>query len=244
MKIKLYQINADRDTESMMYESLERITRVHQTVRPEIYDKVFEGEVDCRDLESLYREFNSDDRPGADRFRSISVSDVVSVKDPETGKESFYFCDSIGFSRIDFDAEKTHNLPETTIRVVLVEPGKKARLADIDPSLEGMYRMIDTDMIQAVYPFEDEVCIVCDEEGKLKASPPNRALRYEGSNEIYDIVVGTFFVCSCEGHSFGSLNAEQQQRYLEQYKWPEAFISMNGRIDAIPIKPHERDNAR
>lgn len=33
--------------------------------------------------------------------------------------------------------------------------------------------------IQAVYPHDDPVAIICDEEGKRKGSPLNRALRDE-----------------------------------------------------------------
>ena len=81
------------------------------------------------------------------------------------------------------------------MRVVLVEPGKAARVAEIDGSLEGMQKTV-SGYIQAVYPFEETVCLVCNEEGKLQGLPLNRALRDE-DNRIYDIVAGTFFVCDC-----------------------------------------------
>lgn len=244
MYIKLYQINMSRDTARMCFESMELITAYGETVRPEIYDEVFKGEVDCKNLEELYCKFNADDRPGRDQFRSLSVSDVIAVCDQDTGKEQYFFCDSIGFKEIPFDASKAKPLQENTIRVVLVEPGKKARIADIEASLEGYYRAINADTIQAVYPFEEEVCIVCDEEGKLTGREPNRALRDEETKEIYDILVGSFFVCSCSGENFGSLSPDQQRRYLERYKWPEAFININGTIAAVPMKPKERGEER
>ena len=246
MNIKLYQINLSRDSENACFESLDSLNRWCKSVRPENYDEVFRGEVDCDTLESLYQQFNQDERPGRDRFRSMSVSDVIEVSDPETGAAKYYFCDSIGFAEIEFDATKTQPLKDAkpTIRVVLVEPGKKARVADIGASLEGYYNAIGTDIIQAVYPFDEEVCIVCDEEGKLKGSQLNRALRDEGSKEIYDVIAGTFFVCSCKGSSFGSLDAAQQRRYLDLYKWPEKFLSVNGNLMVIPGKPHDKGDAR
>lgn len=244
MFIKLYQINMSRDKARMCFESMEFITAYGETIRPEIYDEVFKGEVDCQNLEALYSKFNADNRPGRDQFRSLSVSDVVAVCDPDTGKEQYFFCDSIGFKEIPFDASKAKPLQENTIRVVLVEPGKKARIADIEASLEGYYRATGADTIQAVYPFAEEVCIVCDEEGKLTGREPNRALRDEETKEIYDIIVGTFFVCSCNEPNFGSLSSDQQRRYLELYKWPEAFFNINGHITAVPIKPKDRGEAR
>ena len=39
--------------------------------------------------------------------------------------------------------------------------------------------------IEAVYPFEDEVAIVCNEEGKLEGLDLNRSLRGD-DGEIYD----------------------------------------------------------
>lgn len=244
MYIKLYQINMSRDKARMCFESMECITAYGETVRPEIYDEVFKGDVDCANLETLYCKFNADDRPGADQFRSLSVSDVIAVCDPDTGAERYYFCDSIGFKEIPFDSSKAKPLQENTIRVVLVEPGKQARIADIEASLEGYYRAIGADTIQAVYPFEEEVCIICDDEGKLNGRQLNRALRDEETKEVYDIVAGPFFVCSCKEPRYTSLSTEQQRRYLNLYKWPETFFNINGKIVAVPNKDKDRGEAR
>lgn len=244
MFIKLYQINMSRDTDRMCFESLERINAYCETIHPESYDEVFKGIVNCTTLEDVYCMFNADDRPGTDQFRSLSVSDVVAVCDPNTGAERYYFCDSIGFKEIEFDTSKAKPLQENTIRVVLVEPGKQARIADIEASLEGYYRAIGADTIQEVYPYEEEVCIICDDEGKLTGRPLNRALRDEDTKEIYDIIAGTFFVCSCKEPRYTSLSTDQQRRYLEQFKWPETFFNINGKIAAVPNKPKDRGEAR
>lgn len=249
MHMTLYQIDMGRDENRLAFCSLDRIRAEVGQVPAEAYEKVFEGDVDCASLEEAYLLFNRDDRPGVREFHSMSVSDVVAVRDPETGEDSFHFCDSVGFEEIDFDPElTTDRVPHAgeTIRVVLVEPGKEARLADVDPSLEGLYSAIKTDLIEATYPFEDdsEACIVCDEEGKIKGRDLNRALRMDGDGEIYDIVVGTFIVCGCGGENFGSLTEEQQKKYLELYRWPERFFQADGEIQAVQIKPADRGDAR
>lgn len=154
MHITLYQIDMGRDENRLAFCSLDRIRREVGQVPAEAYEKVFEGDVDCASLEEAYLLFNRDDRPGVREFHSMSVSDVVAVRDPETGKDSFHFCDTVGFEEIDFDPElTTDRLPRTgeTIRVVLVEPGKEAQLADVDPSLEGLYKAIRAEMIEPVY---------------------------------------------------------------------------------------------
>lgn len=243
MQIKIFQVNMDRDTDRIAFESMDYLQRNGQTVRPELYDKLFEGEVDCGNLEDVFQMFNLS-HPAGYRGRSLSVSDVVAICDPDTGAERYYFCDSIGFKEIEFDASKAKPLQENTIRVVLVEPGKQARIANIEASLEGYYRAIGADTIQAIYPFEEEVCIICDDEGKLTGRQLNRALRDEETKEIYDIVAGPFFVCSCKEPRYTSLNTEQQRRYLNLYKWPETFFNINGKIAAVPNKPKDRGEAR
>lgn len=102
----------------------------------------------------------------------MSVSDVVEIVG---GKDAgFYFCDSIGFQRVEFEPERMQKLDTGMLRVVLVEPGKAARVAEINGSLEGMQKTVGG-YIQAVYPFEETVCLVCNEEGKLQGLPLNRS---------------------------------------------------------------------
>ena len=60
-------------------------------------------------------------------------------------------------------------MSEDKIRVVLLEPNRMAKAAEIESSLEAMQRVVQGD-IQAIYPFEEEVCIVCNEEGKINGS--------------------------------------------------------------------------
>ena len=63
-----------------------------------------------------------------------------------------------------------------TIRVVLVEPGKRARAAEIGSSLKELQKTVGG-YIQAIYPFEEPVALICNEEGKLLGLTLNRALR-------------------------------------------------------------------
>ena len=78
MNIAIYQINPDRDENNVAflnYENLERF-QGSAALRSEIYDKVFEGEVECGTLEEVYQMFNLD-HPDGYRGRSLSVSDVI-----------------------------------------------------------------------------------------------------------------------------------------------------------------------
>lgn len=125
-------------------------------------------------------------------------------------------------------------MDRNVIRVVLLEPQKEARVAEIGSSLQSMQSVVGG-LIEAVYPFEEQVCIVCNEEGKLQGLPLNRALR-DSDSHIYDVIAGTAFICDCSGEDFGSLTEDQTAKYLELFKNPEAFVSVSGCIIAIPLE--------
>ena len=61
------------------------------------------------------------------------------------------------------------------IKVVVLEPGKEARIAEIDNSLESMQHFVGG--YSEIYPVDEEVCIVCNEEGKINGMELNRAVR-------------------------------------------------------------------
>lgn len=158
-------------------------------------------------MEEVFHLFNFD-HPVDFTGRSMSVSDVVETD----GK--FYFCDSVGFREIAFDAEKAGKSAEDKIRVVLLEPGKTAKITEIGSRLEDLQAVVGG-CIEAVYPFEENVCIVCNEEGKINGLPLNCAMR-DDSGAVYDAIAGTAFLCDCSGERFSSLSEEQCRRYQRQ----------------------------
>ena len=117
------------------------------------------------------------------------------------------------------------------MRVLIVEPGKAPYEKDIDPGLHSMQEVVDG-LIQAVYPFEEPVALICNEEGKLLNLPLNRALREPNSSQIYDVVAGTFFLCAAppDSQNFESLTVEQIRHYGEVYAVPEVFCYSHGRL--------------
>lgn len=241
MEIKIFQINTDRDADGYKFMDMDWIKKHwgDYDIDSEIYDKVYEGTLSASSLEDVFCAFNFG-RPEGFKGHSLSVSDVIEVIESDEVEPGFYFCDSIGFKQVEFDPSRVPE-KEDTIRVVFLEPGKLARVADIDSSLEGLQKTVDG-WIEAVYPFEEEVCIVCNEEGKLIGMPLNRAIRYDG--QITDIIAGPCFICSCDKANFGSLTEEQQQKYLKMFKYPEHFIKLNQEIMAIPYRPQKDMDAR
>ena len=105
---------------------------------------------------------------------------------------------------------------EQKLRVLVVEPGKPPAVQEIGGSLESMQRLVGG-YIQAVYPFDDPVALICNEEGKLLGLPMNRTLRDE-RGVPYDIVCGTFFLAGIAEDDFASLTDRQIEKYTDYYR--------------------------
>lgn len=107
-------------------------------------------------------------------------------------------------------------MSEQKLRVLVVEPGKPPAVRETDGSLESMQRLVGG-YIQAVYPFDDPVALICNEEGKLLGLPMNRTLRDE-RGVPYDIVCGTFFLAGIAEDDFASLTDRQIEKYTDYYR--------------------------
>ena len=143
---------------------------------------------------------------------------------------------------------------EADLETLVVEPGKKPYVKDISFSLESLQKEVGGD-IQAVYPFHEPVALICDEEGKLKGKPLNRALRDEAGS-IYDVVAGTFLVVGLSEDDFAALEPELLEKFSQHFEIPEMFAQINGKLvvtamrspddpkvpqqqgDMVPLYPH------
>ena len=104
------------------------------------------------------------------------------------------------------------------MKVIIVQPFKKPYVLNIKPSLEN-YQKIVKGYIQAIYPFEDEeIALVCNEEGKINNLTPNRYL-FDYSGQPYDIICGNFFLCSAPLNSdtFEDMPDHLINKYIELF---------------------------
>ena len=118
---------------------------------------------------------------------------------------------------------------EYDLKVLIVEPLALPRVAEIEDSLEAMQEVVGG-LIEAVYPFEDPVALICNEEGKNLGLMPNRLLM-DQEGQIYDVIMGTFFLCSCppDSENFESLTDEMIEKYQMFYRridWIDLFLGL------------------
>ena len=238
----IYQINTDRDNNRVCFLGLDTLERFQHSkeVDPALYDRIYDGKLDCSSLETIYEKFNID-HPADYKGRSLSVSDVVEIRESDTLNPGFYFVDSIGFKSISFDkslCKEPVKASDGKISVLLVEPNKYPKMIEIDDTLEAMQEVVGGD-IEEYMPFEDEVAIICNEEGKITGMAPNRAVYEENSREMLDIICGKFFIVYApfEAERFQSLPPDLAEKYREKFKYPERFMRVNNEIVAVPFKP-------
>lgn len=128
-------------------------------------------------------------------------------------------------------------MAESELRVVVVEPERAAYMREIPDDLHAMQKLVGG-TIQAVYPFAEPIALICHDEGKFLGLPLNRCLRDE-QGRAYDVICGTFFLCSApaDRDRFESLTDQQTAWCLEQFRVPELIVSLNGSLVVLPMVP-------
>ena len=125
------------------------------------------------------------------------------------------------------------------MNVLVVEPG----YLPYEKEINGLSEMQATvgGYIEAIYPYEEMVAIVCNDEGLINGLPFNRSV--EGG---YGGVFGTFFVCGLSEDSFCSLSPEQMKHYKEKFKHAEILLGAKGsepvtlKVEAYPKQSPEK----
>ena len=103
----IYQVKHTDDLRFIRYESLESLQEQGQEPEKDNYDLVYTGPLpEGATLDSLFEKFNID-HPADYRYPSMSVSDIVALK--QDGVVSYHYCDSIGFQELpNFSKPENH----------------------------------------------------------------------------------------------------------------------------------------
>jgi hypothetical protein len=127
--------------------------------------------------------------------------------------------------------------PET-MSVLMVNAGEYPKMVEISSGLEALQEAVQGN-IEVIYPYDDPVGIICNEEGKLNGLELNRSIK-DDRGRISDIIAGTFLVVGSGEENFDSLTPKQMEKYKKRFRYPETFMRFGGELVAIPIKPHNR----
>ena len=136
------------------------------------------------------------------------------------------------------------------MNVLVVEPGflpYEKEIQDGADHLEQMQAIVGG-LIEPIYPYHEEVAIVCNEEGLINGLPFNRSV--PGG---YGGVFGTFFVCGLGEEDFCSLPPDLMERFKKEFKNSEILLGFDGneavtlKVSSQPkphdIPPHEKSHS-
>ena len=117
------------------------------------------------------------------------------------------------------------------MQVLFVEPGKTPEARAISGDLVSMQELVGG-MIQAVYPFDEPMALICNDEGKLLGMEMNRMLP-----EIGDVICGPFFLCGAppDSEEFTSLSLEQLERCTARFQSIELIVSAGDTIFVLKV---------
>lgn len=122
------------------------------------------------------------------------------------------------YSLSNFTADSMEIIPEKEkmITVLLVEPMKYPKVVQIENELKSLQDVVGG-LIQPIYPFDDPIALVCNDEGKLMGMAPNRLLK-DKNGTPYDMLCGPFFICGLGKEDFTSLSPEYIEKYTKMFE--------------------------
>ena len=106
------------------------------------------------------------------------------------------------------------------MKVIELKPGEKAKVVELDNKLAALQEAVGG-YIEFFYPFDDNVCMMGNEEAKLNGMPLNRTLRDKNGNP-YDVLAGNVYIMGTtyDGDN-RSLTDEEIKKYLPMFEEPE-----------------------
>ena len=127
------------------------------------------------------------------------------------------------------------------MNILMVEPGKAPYEMQIGSDLQSMQTAVGGHL-EAVYPFDQPVVLICNEHGKQDSLPLNRALR-DVDGDIYDIIAGNFFIAGLGKNDLTDLPHDLAEQFAEQFQQLEMFVRVDGKIVAAPMPDEQAQSA-
>lgn len=121
------------------------------------------------------------------------------------------------------------------MKVLIVEPGKHPRKADIEHTLESLQTIV-YGYIEITYPWKDAVGLVCNDEGLLRQLPFNRLVA-PGSG-----IFGTFFLCGLGEEDLTDLPDDMADKYLKLLYQPQILLQTADGGCVLPLVDIEEGN--
>lgn len=186
-----------------------------------------------KELDDMVQAVNAQEVQPSDRLSDVSYHYDAEAKTLERSAE----WEERREHEAELSVQHDEHLEETTglatMTVLLVNAEEYPKEIEIATGLESLQQAVQGN-IEIVYPFDDPVGIICNEEGKLNGMKLNRALKND-QGEIQDILTGPFLVVGLGAEDFRSLTPDEMKKYEGIFHQPEAFVRMGKGIKSVPI---------
>lgn len=163
----------------------------------------------------------------------------------ENWNQSLYDMDSAeDYADVRFTAGEEREIArEDQIEVLKVSPGEYPCRVTVGIELKDLQSAVGGH-IECFYPYEENIGLLVNEEGKINGSKLNRAVYGEDGN-LLDVIAGDFLIVGMTEEGVGSLTEEQIKRYEEKFHQPQTFLRMGKGLMVLPvpeseIKPKDR----
>lgn len=186
-----------------------------------------------KELDDMVQAVNAQEVQPSDRLSDVSYHYDAEAKTLERSTEWEERRDREAELSVQPDEHLEETTGLATMTVLLVNAEEYPKEIEIATGLESLQQAVQGN-IEIVYPFDDPVGIICNEEGKLNGMKLNRALKND-QGEIQDILTGPFLVVGLGAEDFRSLTPDEMKKYEGIFHQPEAFVRMGKGIKSVPI---------
>jgi len=100
---------------------------------------------------------------------------------------------------------------DTQIDILVVKPDTGPYIERIENNNPAIQKLVGG-YYEAVFPFNDSVVLLCNENGKLENLERNRFVP-----ELADAIRGTFLVVGVQGSEFASLSPRLAKKYSKRF---------------------------
>ena len=115
------------------------------------------------------------------------------------------------------------------MNILVVEAGKRPYAKEISGELESLQQTVGG-YIQAIYPFEDPVALVCEEEALFHPEQ-----KWNRPVEHYGVIKGTFFICGLGEDDFTDLSPELTEKYEQHFRQAYDFVQIGRQLIPVPL---------
>lgn len=115
------------------------------------------------------------------------------------------------------------------MNILVVEPGKSPYAKEISGELDSLQQTVGG-YIQEIYPFDDPVALVCEEEALYHPEQ-----KWNRPVPPYGVIKGTFFICGLGEEDFTDLPQEMVEKYTQHFLQAYDFVQIGSTLMPIPL---------